>query len=167
MPAGRATTSAARTSPSTPSATPSTSPASRFADGRTVTVKGDWATATRTRAGSCARSSRPPASASRRCSGRACSYHDDHFHLDLAHHDRRGTSRYCRPMPDGAPPRRAAGRRLARSPRGGFLDWGRTGSISSGGRGSDPDIGELLGEMPPDVAAELADPFGASSYAGD
>jgi hypothetical protein len=32
--------------------------------------------------------------------------HDDHFHLDLAHHNAEGTSRYCNPTPDVVPPQR-------------------------------------------------------------
>jgi len=35
------------------------------------------------------------------------SYHTDHFHLDLAHHDAAGTSRYCRPTPSVVPPNRS------------------------------------------------------------
>ena len=42
MPAAAWWARAAITSPSTPSATHSTSPASRFADGRTITVKDGW-----------------------------------------------------------------------------------------------------------------------------
>jgi hypothetical protein len=33
--------------------------------------------------------------------------HDDHFHLDLAHHNADGTSRYCNPTPDVVPPDRS------------------------------------------------------------
>ncbi len=34
-------------------------------------------------------------------------YHANHFHLDLAHHGRTGTSRYCNPTPQVVPPMRA------------------------------------------------------------
>ncbi len=90
-------------------------------------------------------------------------YHNDHFHIDLAHHNEQGTSRYCNPRPDGPAPRRGpyspgGGGLLARA--GHFLDWTRTGSIES----STDEIGELLDEMPPDVVdAELTDPFGVSA----
>jgi hypothetical protein len=30
-------------------------------------------------------------------------YHEDHFHLDLAHHDAAGTRAYCRPLPQKMP----------------------------------------------------------------
>ena len=39
--------------------------------------------------------------------GPGAPYHGDHFHVDLAHHGRSGTSRYCRPMPMVTPPERA------------------------------------------------------------
>ena len=146
-----------------PSATPSTSPASRFADGRTITVKGDWGNGDPKARGFLREVFAAACERFKTVLGPGVKYHGDHFHLDLAHHDRDGTSRYCRPMPDGAPPRRlpvdnwlVAG--------DGFLDWGRTGSIASGAGEADEDIGELLSEMPPAVAAELADPFGVSEF---
>lgn len=55
-------------------------------------------------------------------------YHGNHFHLDLAHHGRTGTSRYCNPKPQVQPPQRPpyGGGLFARS----NVDWMRTGSIA-------------------------------------
>ena len=77
-----------------------------LADGRAITVKRDWNGERNARAflrevftAACGRF--------KTVLGPGVAYHGDHFHLDLAHHNAGGTSRYCRPNPDGAAPRRA------------------------------------------------------------
>ncbi len=135
-----------------------------FANGRTITVKGDWngadpnarAFLREVLAAGCQRF--------KTVLGPGVRYHDDHFHFDLAHHNAAGTSRYCRPQLDPPPQRPLVDTRLMASRGGGFLDFGRTGSIQSY---KPDDIGELLTEMPPGVAAALDDPFGVSSFVGD
>ena len=76
--------------------------------------------------------------------GPGAPYHGDHFHVDLAHHDRSGTSRYCKPTPQVIPP--------VRQPYGGSPV------------ASYPGIpGELLADPPEDVINnDLDDPFGVS-----
>jgi hypothetical protein len=75
----------------------------QLADGRVVTVKAGWRGAPEERAFLL------------QVHAEACKYfttvlgpgvanHSDHFHLDLAHHGRSGTSRYCRPTPTLPPP---------------------------------------------------------------
>src|SRR6476619_2245515 len=70
----------------------------KLLDGRVVTVKTGW------------RGQPDEQSFLREVAATACArfktflgpgapYHGDHFHLDLAHHDKAGTSRYCRPTP--------------------------------------------------------------------
>jgi hypothetical protein len=79
----------------------------RLADGRVVTVKRDFRVGEpRARgflhevyAAACARF--------KTVLGPGEAYHEDHFHLDLAHHNAEGTSRYCSPKPDVVPPDRA------------------------------------------------------------
>jgi hypothetical protein len=102
----------------------------RLANGRTITVKGDWNSDVYARsflrevfAGACQQF--------KTVLGPGVDYHDDHFHLDLAHHGRDGTSHYCRPSPDGLPPLRqpSPGDLIARGQ--GLIDWGATGSIPS------------------------------------
>lgn len=77
----------------------------QFADGRSITVKDDWS------------GPDPEARAFlREIHSAACQYfttvlgpgvpqHGDHFHLDLAHHGRSGTSHYCKPTPQRVPVR--------------------------------------------------------------
>ena len=73
----------------------------RLADGRTIRVKSDW------------RGGDPPTQAFlRQTLITACDYfttvlgpgsnrlHEDHIHIDLAHHNSAGTARYCRPKID-------------------------------------------------------------------
>jgi hypothetical protein len=80
----------------------------RLADGRTVTVKRDFRSRDpRARgflheifAAACARF--------KTALGPGEPLHDDHFHLDLAHHNAAGTSQYCNPAPDVVPPPRPA-----------------------------------------------------------
>jgi hypothetical protein len=78
----------------------------RLADGREITVRGDWRGEVNARsflreafAGACDRF--------KTVLGPGVRNHADHFHLDLAHHNNAGTSRYCRPQPDTSQPRRA------------------------------------------------------------
>jgi hypothetical protein len=124
-----------------------------LADGRTVTVKGDWAGPDANARGFLREVFAAGCRGFRTALGPGVKYHNDHFHFDLAHHDKAGTSRYCRPVID-APPRRPSGSWLVAQ----SLDWGNTGSVSS----DEDEIGELLADMPPDVAANLDDPFGVS-----
>jgi hypothetical protein len=128
----------------------------RLADGRTITVKHDWSLgddATRSflrevLAAACERF--------KTVLGPGVKYHGDHFHLDLAHHNEAGTSRYCRPMPDGPPPRRAPYSPGLFARAGALFDFNRTGSIASA-----QVPGELLKDPPQDVIdTELRDPFG-------
>jgi len=75
--------------------------------------------------------------------GPGAPYHGDHFHLDLAHHNAAGTSRYCKPTPwvpvPSRPPYR--GDVMASTPR---------------------PSGPVLAEAPPDVVRETRDPFGVA-----
>lgn len=78
----------------------------KLADGRSITVKGDWNGQVSARgflrevfAAACGRF--------KTALGPGVRYHGDHFHLDLAHHNRDGSSTYCRPTPDIVPPHRA------------------------------------------------------------
>ncbi|SHF21604.1 Extensin-like protein C-terminus [Kaistia soli DSM 19436] len=77
----------------------------RLADGRTIRVKSDW------------RNGDPVSQAFlRQTLISACDYfttvlgpgsnrlHEDHIHIDLAHHNAAGTSRYCRPKLEMPPP---------------------------------------------------------------
>ena len=130
-----------------------------LADGRTVTVKADWNGGDPNARGFLREVFAAGCVRFKTALGPGVRYHDDHFHFDLAHHTSAGTSRYCRPVLDAAPPRQSVGPLIAQR---GLLDWGRTGSISS--YAGDDDIGELLTEMPPAVAAGLDDPFGVSGY---
>ncbi len=88
--------------------------------------------------------------------GPGVKYHGDHFHLDLAHHNAAGTSRYCRPLPDGAAPRREPYQPGLIARVGALFDFNRTGSIKPAEA-----AGELLTDAPEDVIArEIRDPFG-------
>jgi Extensin-like protein C-terminus len=126
-----------------------------LADGRTITVKSDWLGDIDARsflrevfAAACERF--------KTVLGPGVKYHGDHFHLDLAHHDARGTSRYCRPMPDGPPVRRGPYSPGLVAQVGQLFDFGTTGSIT---KAAGP--GELLVDAPEDVIArEIRDPFG-------
>lgn len=123
-----------------------------LADGHTITVKGDW-NGDPNAAGFLREIFAAACGQFKTVLGPGVKYHGDHFHLDLAHHNQAGTSRYCRPMPDGAPPARApySPGLIARAKA--WLDFGQTGSIDASG---------YLSEPPPDVEQnELNDPFGA------
>ena len=120
-----------------------------LANGRTVTVKSGW------------RGAPDEQAFLREVEASACGtfkttlgpgepYHGDHFHLDLAHHGRSGTSRYCNPKPQVDVPRRAPYNRglFARS----NIDWMRTGSVTPS---------DQLKDAPADVVQGRMDPFGA------
>ncbi|MEJ0013435.1 MAG: extensin family protein [Bauldia sp.] len=121
----------------------------RLADGRMITVKHDWSLgddATRSflrevLAAACERF--------KTVLGPGVKYHGDHFHLDLAHHNEAGTSRYCRPVMDIPPPRRAPYSPGLFARTGGLVDYGQTSSITPA-----PAPGELLTQAPPDVIGE-------------
>jgi hypothetical protein len=124
-----------------------------FLDGRTITVKRDWLGETNARAflrevfaAACERF--------KTVLGPGVKYHGDHFHFDLAHHNEAGTSRYCRPKPDGEAPVRGpfSSPQLMSQEQGPF-DRTYTGSVGF--------AGELLSYAPDDVIArEIADSAG-------
>jgi hypothetical protein len=111
-----------------------------LADGRTVTVARGWRGASdeqaflrEVEAAACQRF--------KTVLGPGAAYHGDHFHLDLAHHNADGTSRYCNPTPQVIPPLRA--------PYGGDRIAGY------------PASGQMLANAPADVVnSNLSDPFG-------
>lgn len=77
----------------------------RLADGREVSVKRDWngqldarSFLRETFASACEQF--------KTVLGPGVRNHSDHFHLDLAHHNKAGMKRYCRPTPQAKPPRR-------------------------------------------------------------
>jgi hypothetical protein len=133
-----------------------------LADGRTITVKRDWGGADPNARGFLREVFAAGCQRFKTALGPGVKYHDDHFHFDLAHHNKTGTSRYCRPRLDMAPPRPPADPWLMSQGRGG-VDFGMTGSVSSY---AGDELGELLSEMPPSVAASLDDPFGVSELRG-
>jgi hypothetical protein len=116
----------------------------KLADGRVVKVKGEFLYGVpeaqgflrEVFAGACAQF--------KTVLGPGAPYHGDHFHLDLAHHNADGTSRYCKPTPSGPPPMRPPyrGDRMAGYP-------------------ASP--GPLLTQAPPDAAADMSDPFGVAA----
>ena len=116
----------------------------KLANGRTVTVKGEYLRGApdaqgflrEVFAGACAQF--------KTVLGPGAAYHGDHFHLDLAHHNAAGTSRYCKPTPSVPVPHRPPyrGDRMAR--------------VAPGAPGP------LLSAAPPDVARETSDPFGVA-----
>lgn len=77
--------------------------------------------------------------------GPGVAFHHNHFHFDLARRGESGIDRYCRPVPDVVVPVRVPGEETQVA--GGRL-------ITRG---------ELLSKMPPDVEAELVDPFGVTN----
>ena len=114
-----------------------------FPDGSKVTVKGDFLRGSpeaqgflrEVYAGACARF--------KTVLGPGARYHGDHFHLDIAHHNGNGTSRYCKPTPS-EPPHRPPyrGDRMAGYP-------------------TEP--GPMLADAPEAVAADMSDPFGVAA----
>jgi hypothetical protein len=122
----------------------------KLADGRTITVKTDWngdpyaqGFLREAIAAACTRF--------KTVLGPGVKYHGDHFHLDLAHHNEAGTSRYCRPTFDMASlPRGPYSGMVASRSGGGFLDFLRTGSITKAPADADS-IGTLLQDPPADI----------------
>jgi len=81
----------------------------RLADGREINIKRDWNGGLEAR--SFLRESFAAACQQfKTVLGPGVRNHSDHFHLDLAHHNKAGTSRYCAPTPEARPPRRQRGR---------------------------------------------------------
>ena len=120
-----------------------------FADGRTVTVKSGW-NGDQTERGFLREVAATACQTFKTTLGPGEPYHGDHFHLDLAHHGKSGTRRYCNPKLS-APPRRAPyGGLFARS----NIDWMKTGAI------------EEMKEAPPDVLIGRDDPFGVGRFNG-
>ena len=112
-----------------------------LANGRTITVKGDWSGEVYARsflrevfAAACQRF--------KTVLGPGVAYHGDHFHLDLAHHGRSGTEHYCRPSPDGVPPVRPSydGDLIALTPTLPASRWSRT--LDQGVTGAIPALAE-------------------------
>jgi hypothetical protein len=136
-----------------------------FADGRTVTVERGWKGAEEER-GFLREVEASACITFKTTLGPGYPYHGNHFHLDLAHHGKDPTSRYCNPKP-------TTEIALHAPVRGPFtrsnIDWMRTGSVSKAG-------GTMLDAAPEDVLREQRDPFGAykfdsriaaPAYAGD
>jgi Extensin-like protein C-terminus len=125
----------------------------RLADGRMITVKHDWSLGDDATRGFLREIFAAACERFKTVLGPGVKYHGDHFHLDLAHHNEAGTSRYCRPLPDGPAPRRAPYTPGLFARAGAMFDWKPTGSIAPA-----PEPGELLKDAPPDViAAEIED----------
>jgi hypothetical protein len=103
-----------------------------LANGRKVTVKGDWAGRDIYAKSFLREVFAAACQQFKTVLGPGVEYHGDHFHLDLAHHGRDGAMHYCKPTPDGLPPMRPPydGGMVARN-GGGLLDWIPTGSIPS------------------------------------
>jgi hypothetical protein len=119
-----------------------------LASGRTVTVKGEFLRGSEQAQGFLREVFATACQQFKTVLGPGAPYHSDHFHLDLAHHNAAGTSRYCNPTPSVIPPQRAPYRGDIIASRG--------------------EPGPLLAEAPPDVVeGDLNDPFGvAQSKAG-
>ena len=92
--------------------------------------------------------------------GPGARYHGDHFHLDLAHHNKSGTARYCNPKPSVVPPARPPydGARMAAFPGQPRYGLAYTGSIASADGGPPPVASSEI-EAPPalDGDAPLSD----------
>ena len=101
-----------------------------LANGRTVTVKRGWTGANDER-GFLREVEATACETFKTTLGPGEPYHSDHFHLDLAHHGKSGTRRYCNPKPQFQPPHRPpyGGGLFARS----NIDWMRTGSVAPDG----------------------------------
>ena len=86
--------------------------------------------------------------------GPGAKYHGDHFHLDLAHHNKSGTAQYCNPHPSVTPPARPPydGARMAAfpgQPRYGLAYTGSIGPatpIPPGGPGADEEAAPADGD---------------------
>lgn len=78
-----------------------------LADGRIVSVEDDWSRGTQAERDFLREILATSCQYFNTVLGPGVEYHYDHFHLDLAHHNSAGTSRYCRPQ-ISVPPMRAA-----------------------------------------------------------
>jgi hypothetical protein len=103
-----------------------------FADGRKVTVKGDYRRGSAQARGFLREVFAAACAQFKTALGPGEPNHEDHFHLDLAHHNAAGTSRHCNPRPEVIR-RPAPGPAVASGPVRdairAFLDRGFTGSI--------------------------------------
>lgn len=78
----------------------------RLSDGRVVTIKDDWRGGTPEEQDFLREVHATACQYFKTVLGPGVAYHEDHLHLDLAHHNEAGTSVYCRPEPV-IPPSRA------------------------------------------------------------
>jgi hypothetical protein len=132
----------------------------RLMDGTLITVKRDWYTGNDAARGFLREIFAAACERFKTALGPGAKYHNDHFHLDLAHHGQDGVSRYCNPRPDGPAPVRApySGMVASGQQRPEPYDWRPTGSISR------PKPGPLLTDAPADViAAEINEAGGAGN----
>jgi hypothetical protein len=128
----------------------------KLADGRTIVVKSGWhgkqderAFLREVLASAC--------KSFKTVLGPGAKYHGDHFHLDLAHHNKSGTSRYCNPKPSVTPPERPPfeGERYAAIPGQPRYDLIHTASTAyAPATPVPPDLLELL--APPELDGEDA-----------
>lgn len=70
-----------------------------LADGRVVSVRDDWSRGTQAEQDFLRDVHYTACQYFRTVLGPGYPQHDDHFHLDLAHHNEAGTTSYCRPTP--------------------------------------------------------------------
>lgn len=102
--------------------------------------------------------------------GPGARYHGDHFHLDLAHHSKSGTARYCNPRPSVLPPARRPydGARMAAFPGQPRYGLSYTGSITPAEASLPPppsgeaDGAPVLDEGPPPSDDDLVSLWGRS-----
>jgi hypothetical protein len=130
----------------------------RLMDGTLISVKRDWYAGGDAARGFLREVFAAACERFKTALGPGARYHNDHFHLDLAHHGQDGISRYCNPRPDGPAPVRAPySAIMASNQRPQPYDWRPTGSIR-------PASGPLLADAPADViATEINDPFGVAA----
>jgi hypothetical protein len=76
----------------------------RLANGRLITVKRDFRFGDRRARGFLTEIFATACAQFKTALGPGEPNHEDHFHLDLAHHNANGTSRYCNPKPRMTPP---------------------------------------------------------------
>jgi hypothetical protein len=123
----------------------------RLMDGSMVTVKTDWYAGGDAARGFLREVFAAACERFKTVLGPGAQYHGDHFHLDLAHHNDLGTSRYCNPVPAGPAPVRTPYNGALAANRG-LFDWNRTGAINPA-----PEPGPLLKDARPDVIANEID----------
>lgn len=127
----------------------------RLMDGTLVSVKHDWYMGNERERGFLREIFSAACERFKTALGPGAKYHDDHFHLDLAHHGEEGTSRYCNPRPNGPAPVRAPYSGMMANNQPQPFDWRATGSVR-------PAPGPLLAEAPPDVIAQEIEDAGAN-----